>query len=416
MKRTVLVYTSWASLPQSQFIGTLSAGYLKGKEHFSFYYDEKWLKQKSLPAFDPDLPPVSGHSFPSSGKIQFGIFSDASPDRWGRTLMMRREKFLAKASSRPEKTLMEIDFLLGVDDSGRMGALRFKENADGPFLADDQLNPAPPMTELRKLEAAAIALEEGRTNKMDEAVALLFRPGSSLGGARPKANVAAPDGSLWIAKFPSENDAIDVGAWEEVTATLAKASGITMAESKALKLGSKHHTFVTKRFDRLGAHGRRLYASAMTLLGRSDGQSSEASYLELAEILIAQGCSPKAQLEELWKRIVFSILVANTDDHLRNHGFLYNFELGGWDLSPAFDINPSLSGAGLSLAIDESDHSLELATAIAVAPFFKITMKEADRFIQQLLQVRASWRRIAKKIGIKASEIELMAKVFEADR
>lgn len=251
---------------------------------------------------------------------------------------------------------------------------------------------------------------------MDEAVALLFRPGSSLGGARPKANVAAPDGSLWIAKFPSENDAIDVGAWEEVTATLAKASGITMAESKALKLGSKHHTFVTKRFDRLGAHGRRLYASAMTLLGRSDGQSSEASYLELAEILIAQGCSPKAQLEELWKRIVFSILVANTDDHLRNHGFLYNFELGGWDLSPAFDINPSLSGAGLSLAIDESDHSLELATAIAVAPFFKITMKEADRFIQQLLQVRASWRRIAKKIGIKASEIELMAKVFEADR
>lgn len=321
-----------------------------------------------------------------------------------------------RIEERPEKTLMELDFLLGVDDSGRMGALRFKETMEGPFLEDDQNSPVPPIASLRKLENAVLQLEQDNPDKVEAAIALLFKPGESLGDARPKANVKDPAGSLWIAKFPSESDELDVGAWEEVTATLARSAGINMPESKAVKLGSKHHTFLTKRFDRTGSAFRHVYASAMSLLGKKDGESDEASYFDIAELLISQGVNPKLQLQQLWRRIVFSILVSNTDDHLRNHGFLYNFEEGGWILSPAFDINPIRGGLGLSLSIDESDNSLDLDCARSVAPYFQLEVAEAEEILSHLLRVRSGWRMIAKQIGIKVSEIYQMADVFEAHR
>jgi serine/threonine-protein kinase HipA len=416
MKRHIFVYAAWHPLEAATFMGMLSATYLKGKQTFAFEFDDAWLKRKSNPKIDPDLPLTRGKSFPQAGKPNFGIFADAAPDRWGRRLMVRREKIIAAKENRPEKTLMELDFMLGVDDSGRMGALRFKNAPDGPFLEDDRNCPAPPFTELRKLESASLHLEQDKASKIEEALAVLFRPGGSLGGARPKANVKDPSESLWIAKFPSESDEIDVGAWEQVTATLARASGVFMAESKAVKLASKHHTFLTKRFDRSGSNIRYLYASAMTLLGKKDGESSETSYLEIAEILVSQGGTPKAQLHQLWKRIVFSILVSNTDDHLRNHGFLYNFEKNGWDLSPAFDINPVSGGRNLSLSIDESDSSLDLDSARKVAPYFQISKSEADSTIEQLLAIRKAWRSLAKQLGLKAVEIEVMASVFDAER
>ncbi|MCX6129426.1 MAG: HipA domain-containing protein, partial [Proteobacteria bacterium] len=296
----------------------------------------------------------------------------------------------------------------GVDDSGRMGGLRFKKESDGPFLEDDSYSPAPPITDLRKLENAALSLEKDDATKIDEALAVLFRPGSSLGGARPKANVMDPSGALWIAKFPSERDDIDVGGWEELTASLARAAGLNVAESKAVKLGSKHHTFLTKRFDRAENRTRHAYASAMTLLGKKDGDSDGSSYLDLAEFIISQGGTPKVQLHELWARIVFYILVSNTDDHLRNHGFLYNFDRRGWDLSPAFDINPVLGGVGLTLSIDEGDSSLNLECVRSVAPYFQIGRTEADDVIQHILAVRKSWRMLAKKLGIK--------RIFENNR
>jgi len=415
MKVEILVYASWSPLPEPQLMGVLSASFLKGKENFSFEYDSQWLQQKHSPRLDPDLPLVTGKSFPQ-GKALFGIFSDAAPDRWGRRLMLRREKMMARKEGRPERKLLELDFLLGVDDSGRMGGLRFKEVEDGPFLEDDRNSPSPPITELRKLENAALALEKDDAAKIEEALAVLFRPGGSLGGARPKANVMDPSGRLWIAKFPSERDDFDVGGWEEVTASLAKAAGLNIAESKAVKLGSKHHTFLTKRFDRSENKTRHAYASAMTLLGKKDGESEGSSYLDLAELIISQGGTPKTQLHELWKRMVFSILVSNTDDHLRNHGFLYNFDRRGWDLSPAFDINPVLGGVGLTLSIDENDSSLSLDCVRSVAPYFQIERTEADDMIQHIFAVRKGWRMQAKKVGIKSSEIELMASVFEADR
>ena len=330
--------------------------------------------------------------------------------------MIRREKVMARNEGRPERGLSEVDFLLGVDDSGRMGALRFKKQDDGPFLADDGDSPTPPITALRKLEHAALTLESDDAKKIDEALAVLFRPGSSLGGARPKANVIDPSGALWIAKFPSERDDIDVGGWEAVTASLARAAGLRIEESKALKLGSRHHTFLTRRFDRGGKSTRYAYASAMTLLGKKDEESESSSYLDLAELIVSQGGTPKAQLHELWKRIVFSILVSNTDDHLRNHGFLYNFERRGWDLSPAFDMNPILGGVGLTLSVDEADSSLSLDLARSVAPYFHIEHADAEVMIQHVLAARKSWRMEAKKVGIRPSEIDLMASVFEAER
>ena len=416
MKRDIHVFASWPPLEQPLQIGILSADTLKGKEHFSFEYDALWLQRKKNPWLGPDIPLVRGKSYCSSNKAIFGIFSDAAPDRWGRMLMRRREKLAARRESRSERNLMELDFLLGVDDNGRMGGLRFKEKHDGPFVADNHHYPIPVISDLRKLESAALRLELDDSDKMDDALELLFRPGASLGGARPKANVRDPTGALWIAKFPSERDEVDIGAWEELTARLARAAGICMAESKAIKLGSKHHTFLTKRFDRTGSTGRHAYASAMTLLGKRDGESDETSYLDLAELLISRGATPKIHLEELWRRIVFSILVANTDDHLRNHGFLYNFDQHGWDLSPAFDINPTYGGGGLSLAIDETDHSLDLDCALSVAPYFQLEGAKAREIVDHIKKVRSGWRTLGKKIGIKTREMELMAGAFEAER
>lgn len=415
MKVDILVYAGWSPLPEPRLMGILSASYLKGKENFSFEFDPLWLKLKHKPRLDPDLPLTAGRSFPR-GKTLFGIFSDAAPDRWGRRLMIRREKVLARKEGRPERALLELDFLLGVDDSGRMGGLRFRKSTDGPFLEDGRSSPAPPISDLRKLENAALILERDDTAKVDEALALLFRPGSSLGGARPKANVIDSAGALWIAKFPSQSDDIDIGAWEELTASLARAVGLNISESRALKLSSRHHTFLTKRFDRSHNYARHAYASAMTLLGKKDGESDSASYLDLAEFIISQAVTPRLQLHELWKRIVFSILVSNTDDHLRNHGFLYNFERKGWELSPVFDLNPVLGGTGLSLAIDESDRSLSLDSARSVAPYFQLESSEATATIEHMIAVRKGWRMLAKKIGIKPSEIDLMASVFEAFR
>ena len=413
MKVEVLVYAAWSLQPA--LMGALSASYLKGKENFSFEFDTKWLAQKTKPRLGPDLPLVAGKSF-ARGNSLFGIFGDACPDRWGRRLMMKREKMLARKEERSERTLLELDFLLGVDDAGRMGGLRFKKQADGPFLEDSRHSQTPPIADLRKLENAALTLERDGGDKIEEALAVLFRPGGSLGGARPKANVIDPSGALWIAKFPSERDDIDVGAWEAVTASLARAAGLNIAESKAKKFGSKHHTFLTKRFDRNENKTRSAYASALTLLGKKDGESAGSSYLDLAEIIISQGGTPKTQLHELWRRIIFSILVSNSDDHLRNHGFLYNFDREGWELSPAFDLNPVLGASGLTLSIDENDSSLSLECARSVAPYFQIKLNEAEEIIQDVLTARRAWRMQAKRLEIKSSEIELMASVFEAER
>ena len=342
------------------------------------------------------------------------MFLDSSPDRWGRMLMRRREAINARLENRPSRTLTEADYLLGIYDGNRMGALRFKLSPDDEFMDNNKAMATPPWTSIRDLEYASLQLE--KENLKDDAeyakwLNMLIAPGSSLGGARPKANILDNNGALWIAKFPSGHDTKDMGAWEAVTAEMARKCGIEMAESWAQKFSNGQHTFLTKRFDRI--NGKRIhFASAMTLLGYTDGTNSAegVSYLELAE-WIGRNCNNVSQnLEQLWRRIVFNIAVSNCDDHLRNHGFLLTPK--GWTLSPAYDINPDEHGMGLKLNISEDDNSLDFKLALSVAAYFGLDNATSDEIINQTKKVVSNWQQLATQYGISRSEQEDNAGAF----
>lgn len=326
--------------------------------------------------------------------------------------MQRREAAIAKQEERAAKKLLESDFLLGVYDGHRMGALRFKVD-DGPFLNDNMQMAAPPWTSLRELEHASIKFEEDNTDDPDylKWLAMLIAPGSSLGGARPKASVMDADSNLWIAKFPSINDDKDIAAWEMVTNQLAIRAGLNVAEGKLLQFNNKYNTYLTKRFDRTTTGERIHFASAMTLLGHIDGEdSSGASYLELMEFITRHGADVEKELAELWRRIVFSICVKNTDDHLRNHGFLLTDK--GWLLSPAYDINPNEYGNGLSLNITDTNNSLDLNLAMEVADYFRLSHVKAVKIIQEVSTVVKDWKKVATVYKISNAEQEKMSVAF----
>jgi serine/threonine-protein kinase HipA len=330
--------------------------------------------------------------------------------------MRRREAAFARNENREEKKLFETDYLLGVYDGHRMGALRFKLEDDGPFLNDNKNMASPPWTSLRELEQISLRLEDDDVIDDPEYLkwlSMLIAPGASLGGARPKASIVDNDGNLCIAKFPSRNDQGDIGGWEIVTYELAILAGINMAESKAQKFSSDYYTFLTKRFDR-GNNGQRIhFASAMTILGYIDGQdhADGASYLELVDFIQKNGANVDQDLEQLWRRIVFSICVTNTDDHLRNHGFLLTND--GWVLSPAYDINPVENGSGLKLNISDEDNSLDLNLAMEVSEFFRLSEKRATEIIDEVLNAVANWREVAIKYKISRVEQELKALAFK---
>lgn len=415
-KRSVYVYTHWEGMKDPYFMGILHTDRLKGKEIFSFEYDEKWIQEGPSQLLDPNLQLYSGLHFLSEDQENFGLFLDSSPDRWGRILMRRREAALARTEARKEQNLFETDYLLGVFDGHRMGALRFKLDQDGPFLNDNRDLASPPWTSLRELEQISLRLEEEDVIEDPEYLKwlnMLVAPGVSLGGARPKASIVDNDGDLWIAKFPSRNDQEDIGGWEIVTYELAIMAGINMAESKVLKLSSNYYTFMTKRFDRTNDGERIHFASAMTMLGYTDGQDHEdgASYLELVEFIQTNGAQVNRDLEELWRRIVFSICVTNTDDHLRNHGFILTET--GWILSPAYDINPVETGTGLKLNISDDDNSLDLDLALEVCEFFRLSENRAKEIIEEVKAAVINWRNVADKYGISRAEQELKAQAFQ---
>jgi serine/threonine-protein kinase HipA len=303
-----------------------------------------------------------------------------------------------------------------VHDTYRVGALRFRRGDGGAFLDDQHDVAAPPFVQLRALEAASLALERDEDNTADAAdewLRMLIAPGGSLGGARPKASVVDPQGHLWIAKFPSVGDDHDVGAWETVVHTLAKACGLNVPDALVRRFGSPHHTFLVKRFDRTSA-GRRLhFASAMNLTGHQDGDdaSTGASYLELARVLMTDRAQTDRDLRELWSRIVFNLLVSNTDDHLRNHGFLLMPERG-WALSPAFDMNPTADAHGLKLNISEADNAMDVELALAVAPYFRVPAATAVEIVEQQRRIVSQWRKIAEPLGVAARQQEHMSSAF----
>ncbi len=417
-KREILVYADWKGLNGPMLMGSLSSELLRGKEIFSFEYDKTWLSSGFSQILDPDLQLYSGPQYLNDDKkFNFGLFLDSSPDRWGRVLMQRREAAEARSQGRDPNRLFETDYLLGVYDGHRMGALRFKLEAEGPFLDDDVEKASPPWTSIRELEQISLRLEEEGARDDPEYLRwlnMLVNPGSSLGGARPKASVSDPDDHLWIAKFPSKADQEDMGAWEMVCYELAVASGINMAECRAQKFSSEYHSFLTKRFDRT-EEGRRIhFTSAMTQLGYNDGAdaASGASYLELVDFISRNGANVEEDLNELWRRIVFSICVSNTDDHLRNHGFLLSNE--GWNLSPAYDINPNENGAGLKLNISDSDNALDLDLALGVSEFFRLDKARSLEIIENVRINVGTWRQVASRYGISRSSQDQKVMAFKA--
>lgn len=408
----ILVYADWKGLEAPAHMGVLSVTHTRGHAVFTFSYDRQWIKTGKAQSLDPDLHLYDGPQFLAGGKPNFGLFLDSSPDRWGRVLMDRREAILARKENRKTKPLFEEDYLLGVYDAHRMGALRFKLEQNGPFFNDNKGLAAPPWTSLRELEFASLQLEQDALKEEEilKWINMLIAPGASLGGARPKASVLDKEGQLWIAKFPSIRDRTDIGAWEMVVNELAEKAGITIAKGMARVYNSEQHIFLSRRFDRTVAGQRIHFASAMTLLGQTDGTTG-ASYLQLAEFILQNSASPNADLEELWRRIVFYIAVKNTDDHLRNHGFLLTPD--GWMLSPAYDVNPVYSGTGLTLNISETDNALDWELARSVARYFRIKDTQAAEIIAQTRTAVGQWTKIASKYKIKRSEQELMARAFE---
>jgi serine/threonine-protein kinase HipA len=391
-------------------MGTIRTERLRGKELLSFEYDPEWLGSGMAQELDPSLRLFNGRQYPEPDKETFGIFMDSSPDRWGQLLMRRREASLARKENRFARKLEGLDYLLGVHDLARLGAIRFKTDEEGPFLACGNEMAAPPWTSLRALEDAARSAEE--SDETDGWLDLILAPGSSLGGARPKASVTAPDGSLWIAKFPARQDSRNSGAWEMVVHELAQRAGIDVSESRLERFTDRGSTFLTKRFDRDEDGNRLHFASAMTLLGKKDGAGAEdgTCYLEIAEFIMRAGSEPKRDLEQLWRRIVFGIAVSNTDDHLRNHGFMLSRT--GWRLSPAYDMNPDPQGRGLSLNISETDNSLNFSLALDQAPYFKIKDAKAEEILEEILAAARGWKKTAESCGLSRRECAEMESAF----
>ncbi|MBS9461046.1 type II toxin-antitoxin system HipA family toxin [Flagellimonas sp. 389] len=410
-KFDIYVFADWVGLKEPTLIGTLSAHFAKGKKAFSFEYDKDWLKTDAQRLLDPDIDFYSGPQYPTN-KENFGIFLDSMPDTWGKTLMKRRAAQDARANNEKARTLYEIDYLLGVFDESRMGALRFKTDLEGPFLDNDDRTPTPPWSSLGDLQEAVKQLESDEQNDdIRKWIAVLIAPGSSLGGARPKANIFDTQGNLWIAKFPSKTDTVDKAAWEFLAYQLATAAGIEMVDSKIEKISGQYHTFLTRRFDR--DNGKRIhFASAMTMTGNTEDiiKESAPSYLEIVEFIENYGADVEANLHQLWRRIVFNIAISNTDDHLRNHGFILTDK--GWILSPAYDLNPSIEKDGLSLNIDMDDNTLNFDLAKSVGEYFRLSESEMETILDEVLSVVKNWKDVAKGIGIKNAEIELMEGAF----
>ena len=392
-----------------QWVGILQHD--RGQLRFS--YRDDWLKNPVAFALDPDLTLDKAPFFPKPEAGNFGVFLDSSPDRWGQVLMQRREALEAKDENRKPRTLYAWDFLLGVQDETRQGALRFRVDENSAFLGAQGLA-APPVASLRDLEAIAIELSAKKIDDLDKLrkwLAVLVAPGASLGGARPKANFRDQDGSLWIAKFPARDDTRDIGAWEGVLHTLAEQAGIDVPTARVKRFGSDFHTFCAKRFDRHGG-SRRFYCSAMTALRKADGENG--SYLELAEFLQKNGAKGHIadDLAQLFRRVVFNVAAGNRDDHLRNHGFILMPR--GWRLAPAFDMNPSIDKAEHVLALDDSDHRPDFDTVLSTASLYGLDSEAANKIVREVRQVVMTWQSLATKHGIARADIELLAGAFSA--
>lgn len=413
--KKLYVYADFDWFNDIELIGELGYESLRGSDSYSFKFADSWIKKYNSIQLSNDLNNYPGIQYTQPNKDIFGCFADALPDRWGRTLLLRREQILAQEDNRPIKRLSSFDFLVGIDDFSRMGAFRFKETLDGEFINTTNSLRIPPLTDLRELIAASREIEKSENaNNLPEKkwITQLVQPGSSLGGARPKANVVDTDKNVYVAKFPSLKDDYDAGLWEHFCHLLAKNAGINTADTKVLAVNEKHHTLLSKRFDRT-AEGKRIhFASAMTLLGLNDGDNATTGhgYLDIVDFILSSCTDVDANLCELFRRVAFNICIGNTDDHFRNHGFLLTAK--GWTLSPAYDMNPTLN-SHQSLLINSKTNVSDLSVLVNSCDEYMLTAQVAKNIINEVVDAIKDWRIIANKIGISKREISLFENVFE---
>ena len=407
MDREVFVYVDLQGTPH--LVGRLWARTRRDRENATFEYDKSWLAHTERFSLEPALKLGPGPFHTPSDKPLFGAIGDSAPDRWGRVLMRRAERRRAERAGQTPRTVLEIDYLLLVDDEARQGALRFAAKEGGPFLADQGAVKIPPLIDLPRLLSAAEHVVDDSDS--DEDLRLLLAPGSSLGGARPKASVRDRDGHLLIAKFPNKDDEVNTVVWEAVALTLAKNAGIDVPEWRLESISEKP-VLLLRRFDR-EAGARVPFLSAMSMLDARDNEAH--SYLEFVDVLRQYGAAPKEDMRVLWRRIVFSILISNTDDHLRNHGFLWTGS-AGWRLSPAYDLNPvptDIKPRVLTTTIDLEDGTASLKLAYDVAPYFELEAEDARGIAREVGNAVTSWRKEAALLGLRNAEIDRMASAFD---
>ena len=402
----IYVYADFNWLKKVELVGELSMQSIRGKESYSFEFSKDWLKNYGSIQLSDDINNYTGIQYCQQNNEIFGCFADSLPDRWGRTLILRREQILAMEEKRPVRRLTEFDFLTGIDDYTRIGGFRYKIDRTGEFINTSNKLQIPPITEIKELVRASNEIElseEKNTLPQKKWLFQLIQPGTSLGGARPKATIIDENKHLYIAKFPSRNDLYDVGLWEHLSHLLAKESGLNCSESKVIKTGNKYHTLLSKRFDRTADNKRIHYASAMTMLGLKDGCNANTGngYLDIVNYIIKNCCNVDFNLKELYRRVAFNISIGNSDDHFRNHGFLLTPQ--GWTLSPAFDINPSLSKEQ-SLLINSYTAKSDLNILLDSCEEYMLNHNTAKQIIEEVLKGISKWKLLANKINIPQSE------------
>lgn len=413
--KTLYVYADfdWMNTPMP--VGELGYESLRGSDSYAFKFDEEWLRHYGGLFLSADINNYPGQQYTQPGRDIFGCFSDALPDRWGRLLLNRREQIMATEEQRPIRKLSSFDYLIGIDDFSRMGGFRFKTEPNGEFINCDSPLRIPPLTDLRSLVAASIEIERSEaSNQLPEKkwIQQLVHPGSSLGGARTKAGVRDTDGLLYVAKFPSRNDDYDVSLWEHLSHLLAKKAGVIAAETSIIPTGDKYHALLSKRFDRT-TDGRRIhFASAMTLLGLTDGSNAQTGngYLDIVDFILQNCRQVEYNLRQLYRRVAFSIAIGNTDDHFRNHGFLLTPR--GWTLSPAYDMNPT-TNEYQSLLITSSTNKSDLSLLLEASEEYMIGKGEAYKIINEVTDAVKGWSRLAATLGIAKREMALFEKTFE---
>ncbi len=413
--KKLYVYADFDWLKEVELIGELGYESLRGADSYSFTFKNEWLRQHSDLFLSNDLNNYPGQQYTQPDKDIFGCFSDALPDRWGRTLLLRREQIAAAEEKRPVRRLSSFDFLTDIDDFSRMGGFRFKEDPDGEFINVSESLKIPPLTDIRELIAASAEIEKCEENNMlpdRKWIAQLVQPGTSLGGARPKANVVDADKTLYVAKFPSRKDGYDVGLWEHFSHLLATKAGVNVAQTKVLATGEKNHTLLSRRFDR-ASNGKRIhFASAMSLLGLSDGDNATSGhgYLDIVDFIIQNCTDVDRNLKELYRRVAFNICIGNTDDHFRNHGFLLTAK--GWTLSPAYDMNPTLNEYQ-SLLISSTSNKADLSVLLDACEDYMLNRKTAEKIVSEVVEAVKGWREIAIRQGVSKSEIDMFSGVLD---